>query len=186
MTIFRYFQGKNRSHGREYQPPYACAHRRYLIPGPPPLCNGLPRWCSTRLSYRGVRRHSICECFSICESEGRASTPRRDKKYRGRDSHDFLIHFEPATFGDFILSGSRILADYESRPRRRSRRNGPSYATPATSTVTGNYVIFCFLRDQHLARSTDPFENLLHTTFQNPLVDEYWPPSAGRQCRFRY
>jgi hypothetical protein len=132
-----------------------------------------------------VRRHSICECFSICESEGRASTPRRDKKYRGRDSHDFLIHFEPATFGDFILSGSRILADYESRPRRRSRRNGPSYATPATSTVLGNYVIFCFLRDQHLARSTDPFENLLHTTFQNPLVDEYWPPSAGRQMQIQ-
>ena len=83
----------------------------------------------------------------------------KDKKYRGRDSHDFLIHFEPATFGDFILSGFRILADYESRPRRRSRRNGPSYATPATSTVLGKYVIFCFPVAGTWVRSTDPFEN---------------------------
>ena len=42
--------------------------------------------------------------------------PRELKKYRGRDSHG--LHFEPATFGDIsILSGSHILADYESRPR---------------------------------------------------------------------
>jgi hypothetical protein len=112
---------------------------------------------------------------------------RRDKKYRGRDSHDFLVHFEPATFGDFILSGSRILADYESRPRRRSRRNGPSYATPATSTVLGKYVIFCFSPWSvgTWVLSINPVENPLHTTFQNPLVDEYWPPSAGRQMQIQ-